>query len=118
MPAARSGIDPTSSRFAGSSIGYGLLRRFVFRRPEQIEDGWIEIVDGVTTHVFGSGVTEYVVGVLDINDKPVFGPIGARVASGTGSDLSISELQEAIDLHHWASSNPDVFSEGRVAYPS
>lgn len=64
------------------------------------------------------GVTEYVVGIVNINETPVFGPLGASVASGTGSDLTLVELEEAIALHHWAEDNSDVFREGRVVYPS
>jgi hypothetical protein len=64
------------------------------------------------------GVTEIVVGIVNVNETPVFGPLGARVMSGTGSDLTLAELQEAISLHHWAEDNSDVFREGRVVYPS
>lgn len=64
------------------------------------------------------GVTEYVVGILNVNETPVFGPIGASVASGTGSHLTLAELQEAISLRNWAEANSDVFREGRVVYPS
>jgi hypothetical protein len=60
-----------------------------------------------------SGVTEYVVGIVNVNETPVFGALGASVASGTGSDLTLAELQEAIALHHWAEANADVFREGR-----
>jgi hypothetical protein len=65
-----------------------------------------------------NGVTEYLVAIVDVNGTPVLGPIGARVASGAGSDLSLAELQEAIALHHWAEDHADVFREGRVVYPS
>jgi hypothetical protein len=64
------------------------------------------------------GVTEYLVAILDVNETPVFGPIGARIVSGTGSDLSLADLQEAIELHHWARDNSNIFREGRVVYPS
>ena len=63
------------------------------------------------------GVTEYLVAVVHVNGKPMFGPVGARIASGMGCELSLAELQEAIALQGWAEENADVFHEGRVAYP-
>jgi hypothetical protein len=61
-----------------------------------------------------SGVTEYVIGVMNVNDNPVIGLLGARVASGRGSILDRQRLQEAIALQQWARTHLDVFEQGRV----
>jgi hypothetical protein len=60
------------------------------------------------------GVTEYLVGVQKVDETAVISAVAARVASGKGSSLSRETLQEAITLHHWALTHPDVFTEGRV----
>jgi hypothetical protein len=68
------------------------------------------LIEGAT------GVTEYVVGMMHVNDMPVFGPLAARVVSGRSSGLSLKKLQEAIELRAWAEANPDIFEDGRVVY--
>jgi hypothetical protein len=65
-----------------------------------------------------NGVTECVVGIVNVNETPVFGPLDASVASGTRSDLTLAELQDALALHQWAEDNSDVFRKGRVVPPS
>jgi hypothetical protein len=61
-----------------------------------------------------SGVTEFLVGVVNVDDKRAFSPLAARVASGQGSDLTEETLREAISLQVWALTHRDVFEEGRV----
>lgn len=61
-----------------------------------------------------SGVTEYVVGMIGVNGKPVISLLGARVVSGDGSSLDREKLHEAIALHQWASTHMKIFEKGRV----
>ena len=52
------------------------------------------------------GVVEFIVGVVQVDETPVFTPFAARVVSGEGADLSTATLQEAIELQNWASNHP------------
>ena len=61
-----------------------------------------------------SGVTEYVIGMMNVDEKPVIGLLGARVGSGKGCSLDRERLQEAIALQQWARTHLDVFEQGRV----
>ena len=60
------------------------------------------------------GVTEYAIGLMNVNERPMIGLLGARVVSGNGSSLDRDRLQEAIALQQWASTHTEVFEEGRV----
>jgi hypothetical protein len=60
-----------------------------------------------------SGVTEYIIGVMKIDAKPVIGVLDARVASGTGSRLDREKLEEAITLHQWALAHSELFADER-----
>jgi hypothetical protein len=63
-----------------------------------------------------NGVTEYVLGLFTVDDKPVISPLTARVASGMGSNATAETLHQAIALYRWALTHPDVFGEGLVSY--
>ena len=62
-----------------------------------------------------TGVTEYLIGVVNVDDKPAFSALASRVASGGGSDLDRDTLREAVALQVWAHTHPEIFVEGRVA---
>jgi hypothetical protein len=62
-----------------------------------------------------TGVSEYLIGVVNVEEKPAFSPLAARVASGGGSLLDRDTLREAVALQVWAHTHSEVFLEGRVA---
>jgi hypothetical protein len=62
------------------------------------------------------GVTEYVLGIFSVDNKPVISPLTARVASGNGSNATAETLHNAIALYRWALTHPEVFGEGLVSY--
>ena len=62
------------------------------------------------------GVTEYIIGIVQVDETPVFTPMAARVVSGEGVNLSKATLQQAIELQRWATMHADVFQKGRVVY--
>ena len=64
------------------------------------------------------GVTEYIIGIVQVDETPVFTPMAARVVSGEGVNLSKATLQQAIELQRWAPMHADVFEKGRVVYDS
>jgi hypothetical protein len=63
-----------------------------------------------------TGVTEYLLGMFTVDDKPVISPLTARVASGRGSNATAETLHQAIDLYRWAITHPEVLGEGLVSY--
>ena len=63
-----------------------------------------------------SGVSEYVVGQMTVEETPVVSPIAARVVSGEGTNLSWRRLLQALEMKQWAASHADVLKEGRVVY--
>ena len=65
-----------------------------------------------------NGVTEYIIGIVQVDETPVFTPMAARVVSGEGVNLSKATLQQAIELQRWAPMHADVFEKGRVVYDS
>ena len=62
------------------------------------------------------GVTEYIIGIVQVDETPVIAPLAARVVSGEAGDLNKETLQQAIELQRWAPMHSDVFEKGRVVY--
>jgi hypothetical protein len=65
-----------------------------------------------------NGVSEYIVGLMQVDETPIISPLAARVVSGEGTGLSLTNLQEALELQHWALTHADVLKEGRVVKDS
>lgn len=62
-----------------------------------------------------SGVTEYVLRVVERDGGIALQTLAVRLASGRFCPVSARQLQEAFMLHYWAEQHPAIFEEGRVS---
>jgi hypothetical protein len=63
-----------------------------------------------------TGVLECVLGLFDVGDRRLLGPVATRVISGRVEDVSSSRLEAALRVRKWARQHTNVFREGRVVY--